>query len=91
MGPVYASTRSSDAEPADGLLIAFGLMPLTAEAAPAWTEIDPEPLIVRCWSLSQEDRDSGVTARMPQGAANTIGCLEEEIVRHALRFMIGVK
>lgn len=55
-------------------------------AAPAWTEIDAEALIAQCFAISQEDWDSGVTSRMRQGTANTIYCIEEEIVRHATAF-----
>jgi hypothetical protein len=72
--------------PVIGLLIALGLPLAAGAASPDWAEIDPEPLIDRCWSISQEDRDSGVTVLMSQGAANTIDCLEEEIVRHATAF-----
>ena len=34
---------------------------VAAGAAPAWTDIDAEPLIERCWAISEEDRASDIT------------------------------
>jgi hypothetical protein len=70
------------------MMYALWLVPAAAGAGtPGWTEIDPEALVALCWAVSQEDRDSGVTARMVQGTGDTIDCLEEEIVRHATEFL----
>jgi len=66
---------------------ALYLAPIAAGAgAPDWVDIDAEPLIERCWAVSRDDRESGVTVRMGHGTADTIGCLESEIVRHATAF-----
>ena len=61
------------------------LVPVAAGAA-EWTDIDAEALVALCWAISEEDRGSGVTSRMRQGTADTIDCLEQEIVQHATAF-----
>ena len=46
----------------------------------AFNPIDADALIEKCWSISKEDRDSGVTARMRSGGLRSALCLEDVIV-----------
>ena len=41
---------------------------------------EAQTLIDACWEISRKDRESGVTGRMRNGAANTVGCLEEAVL-----------
>ena len=46
----------------------------------AFEPIDADALIEKCWLISKEDRDSGVTARMRSGGARTAKCLQDVIL-----------
>ena len=45
------------------------------------TQAHAQKIIDACWAISEEDRNSGVTARMRQGTYNTIECLFNSIKR----------
>lgn len=40
-----------------------------------------QKVIDACWQLSEKDRDSGITANMRGGAANSIGCMERVLLK----------
>lgn len=63
-----------------GLLAVLTAFPASAGGTEHFEPIDSEAMIEKCWALSKEDRDSGVTGRMRSGAANTIGCLEKVVL-----------
>ncbi len=71
-------------------LIAAALLCLVSAPATATgrsrPEIDADALVARCREMSRQDMESGVTARMREGMANTVECLADEIVRHAGAF-----
>ena len=46
----------------------------------AFESIDADALIERCWSISKEDLDSGVTARIRGGSARSAKCLQDVIL-----------
>ena len=58
-------------------VLSFG-KPVSAGGEP-WQKLDAQPIIDRCWQLSEEDRDSGVTSRMRNSTFNTIDCLKSAI------------
>ena len=45
--------------------------------------IDAKALIDACWAISQDKRDSGVTALMRQGGAMSVRCLKDVILDQA--------
>lgn len=46
----------------------------------AFEPINADALIEKCWSISKEDLDSGVTARMRGGSARSAKCLQDVIL-----------
>ena len=48
-----------------------------------WQEIDAQPIIDRCWQLSEEDRASGVTSRKRSGTFDSVLCLKSAISENA--------
>lgn len=48
--------------------------------APEKAQQYAQKIIDACWKISEEDRDSGVTARMQEGTVKTINCLHNQIV-----------
>ena len=46
----------------------------------AFNPIDADALIEKCWSISKEDIESGVTARMRGGSARSAKCLQDVIL-----------
>lgn len=71
------------------ILCAVAAGPARANGAPAggWQEIDADALVEACWAISHEDRASGSSLRMSEGAATTLECLREEIIRQAEAFL----
>lgn len=43
-------------------------------------KVAAQRMIDKCWSISKEDRDSGVTERMREGSQNTTTCFEDHII-----------
>lgn len=63
-------------------LIAAGEPDAKTGDAPATAPASPEAqaIIDGCWKISQDQRDSGVTPEMREGAADTVACLEKAVV-----------
>lgn len=51
--------------------------------------IDAQAEVDKCWALSKEARDSGVTADMHNGTLLTIECFEDRIVDHMSALFSG--
>lgn len=47
--------------------------------------LDAQKIISECWSISEKDRDSGVTSRMRSGSINTSICLKDQILLISIR------
>lgn len=74
-----------------GLALSFALFVVCLAVSPAYSaneapDLDAQKLIDACWAISQQDRDSGVTSRMRQGALNSVLCLEDVIADQAEAF-----
>ena len=66
-----------------GLLAALTSIPAKAGGIEPFESINAKAYIDKCWSLSKEDRDSGVTGRMRSGTMKTVHCMHDVIVEQA--------
>lgn len=66
------------------LIIVLSATPFLSPSRALGTEPKEIPnaqiLIDACWELSRKDRESGVTGRMRNGAADTVVCLEDIVL-----------
>lgn len=62
------------------LLACLISLPARGEDHSAQAEKAAQKIINACWTLSEEDRDSGVTARMREGTLNTALCMKKHIL-----------
>ncbi len=66
-----------------GLLAVLTAVPASAGGTEPFEPIDSEAMIEKCWALSKEDLNSGVTGRMRSGTMKTVRCMQNEIVEQA--------